>query len=138
MKLIKRILKIATALFLFWLIIVLIFDPYFVTYIRFRCRSQQYYSNVAAACDQLIANAHGEGKKLRRADMPSLPAILQDVKPEGVWINTHSVILFNGGTWSGIILYWVADHDDPIMWHLAIRDGESSSHRVFARRKPQK
>lgn len=135
MKMIKRILKVCAALFIFWLLIVLAFDSYFLTYMRFRFRSQQYYSSVAAACDQLIAQAHGEDKRLRGADLSSLPTILKDVKPERADVRTNAVILMNGGTWSGIILYWVADHDDPTLWHLAIRDGESSAHDVFTKRK---
>ena len=135
MKLIKFVLKIIAALFIFWLVTVVVLDPYRFRYLRFRFRTQQYYSNVAAACDQLIKQAHGEDKKLRGADMNSLPTILHDVKPEGADIRTNAVVLFNGGTWSGIILYWVADHDDPTLWHLAIRDGESGAHDVFTKRK---
>ncbi len=135
MKVVKRILKGCAILFGCWLLLRLIFDPWLITYVRFRLHGQQYYANVAAACDKLIADAHGEDKKLRRAEMPSLPAILQDVKPEGADVRTNAVILFNGGTWSGIVLYWVANHEDPTLWHLAIRDGENGAHDVFTKRK---
>src|SRR4051812_20076627 len=57
--------KIIAAVFIFWLLVVLVFDPYYITYIRCRFRSQQYYSYVAAACDKLIQDAHGEDKRLR-------------------------------------------------------------------------
>lgn len=138
MPVVRGILKFCAALVILWLLIVLLFDPYRFTFLRFRLRSQQYYENVAAACDQLIAQAHSEDKKLRDADMNSLPKILQDLKPENVDVRTNAVILINGGTWSGIVLYWVADQEDPTLWHLAIRNGESPAYDVFTKRKPNK
>jgi hypothetical protein len=134
-KILKRILKIVAALFIFGLLLRILLDPYLFAYVRFRLRGQQYYSNVVAACDDLIAQTHGEEKRLRRDDMESLPAILRDLKFEGGWARPTGVVLMNGGTWSGLVLYWVADHDDPTLWHLAIRDGESGAHDVFTKRK---
>ena len=133
----KRIFKVIATLFILWLLLIIVFDLNRFAYFRLALRGQHYYSDLATACDGLIAKAGTDYKTIRGDELHSLPAILQDLKPDYVKVSLNGVILSNGGTWSGNIVYWGADQDNPSLWNLAIRHGESPANRVFSRRKPE-
>ena len=133
----RVIFKVFGMLFTLWLLLIILFDSNRFAYYRLALRGQHYYSDLAIACDGLIAKAGSDYKTIRGDELHSLPAILQDLKPDNVKVSLNGVILSNGGTWGGNIVYWGADQDDPTLWNLAIRHGESSANRVFSQRKLQ-
>jgi hypothetical protein len=135
MKVVLRIFQVLATLFILWLLLIILFAPHRFQYYRLALRGQKYYSDLAAACDGLIAKAGTDDRRIRGDELRSLPSILQDLKPDYVKIWPDGVILENGGTWDGIIVYWVSEQDDPTLWRLVIRNGESPGNRVFSRRK---
>ena len=137
MKALKRIVFVGCVLTGAWLLFVLTFVPHVIQYRRFQLRGQAYYSSVAAACDEVLAKGAPEWKSIKRDDLRSLPTILRDLHPDHVSISPRGLILSNGGTWDGIILYWVAGDDDPTHWHLIIRHGESHGREVYSIVRPQ-
>ena len=137
MKVFRRAALLCGALAAAWLVLVLLFAPHLIELYRFLLHGQEYYSKVAAAADEVLVKAGSDFKRIRGDELQSLPPMLRDLKPEDVTVSSNGMILENGGTWDGIIVYWVPKEDDPSRWLLAIRHGESAAREVYSVVKPQ-
>ncbi len=78
------------------------------SYLRFNTQSQQYYSNIAAACDSLIADVKKRGGRqlVIPWDDPRVPTVLQDLKPEYLDIDAGRAYIMVGRGRSSYAIIW--------------------------------
>ena len=112
-----------------------VLNPYW----RLLSRSSAYYSRLAIACDQVMAE-HGESMPqiLHGAGLRSLPVPLQQLSPSYVIVRTNHVMVRVD---EGIVSYkivWAPDEWDGLLWHLRVHGGDTARSRMlFSDRKAQ-
>ena len=103
---------------LFW------FLPTFQShYIRLQHKNPEYYAELAAACDSILAK-HAPGSNevvwIPVTD-PSLPTIVRDLHPLKLQVNPQRVwMLLDSDSRAGIGLEWQPKWDDTNVWKLDI------------------
>jgi hypothetical protein len=89
-------------------------------YTRFCWRGQQYYAQVAEACDQLLAAPESMPRKLKGEELNALPPIFLELNTSRVVVDTNVVVLTMGsGLLSHLIIWKPAD--DGSSWNLSQR-----------------
>jgi hypothetical protein len=100
-------------------------------YIRFCWRGQQYYAQVADACDQLLNQKGPQPRQLKGEKLQSLPAELRELRPAYATVDTNIVLVRVGAH----LILWKSD--DGSSWHLITANPEPGTSRVrFSRNKP--
>jgi hypothetical protein len=96
-------------------------------------RSKKYYSELANACDDLIAKAQTNTSSdlLLRGDDPRLPVLLQNLKATSVDVTTNQVLIWFRihGRYS---VDWEPDYANSNAWVLTAH-GEAEPPRLFIR-----
>jgi len=90
-------------------------------YIRLQHKSHEYYVELAAACDSILAS-HPLGTNeviwIPVTD-PSLPAVVRDLHPLKLQVNPNRVwMLLDYDSHAGIGLEWQPKWEDPNVWKL--------------------
>lgn len=100
------------------------------SYTRFCWRSQTYYAQVAAACEQLRVAPEPLPRKLKRGELRSLPPVLHDLDITYMIVDTNMVMmLIGGGLTSGQIIWKLSD--DSSCWNLIRGTPETRKSRVI-------
>ena len=111
--------------------------PQVIGYWRFMMRSQRYYTQIADACDSLVARAESSPHEISGIELRSLPAVLRDLNPDHVIIQTNLVMVRVGGGQVSYSFVWKAQETDASWWQLRVSSGDRRHSRsVFARRSP--
>jgi|SRR5208283_163795 len=92
-------------------------------YIQLQHKSREYYTELAAACDSILAKhpmGTNEVISISVTD-PSLPAIVRDLHPLKLAVNPQRVwMLLDSNSRAGIGLEWQPKWDDTNVWKLDI------------------
>ena len=92
-------------------------------YIRLQHKSREYYVELAAACDSLLAHyplGTNEVIWIPVTD-PLLPVVIRDLHPIKLQVNPHRVwMLLDSDSRAGIGLAWQPKSDDTNIWKLDI------------------
>ena len=90
-------------------------------YIRLQHKSHQYYVDLAAACDSILAShplGTNEAIWIPVTD-PSLPKVVRDLHPLKLQVNPQRVwMLLDSDSHAGIGLEWQPKWDDTNVWKL--------------------
>jgi hypothetical protein len=87
-------------------------------YTRFCWRGQQYYAQVADACDQVINLSEPLPRDLRGDRLESLPVVLRELRPSYATVDTNIILLRVGPH----LILWKTD--DGSSWDLITADPE--------------
>ena len=105
-------------------------------FLRLSSRGQQYYFQVAEACDGLIAKADPAEPEIRGPKLQSLPSVLRDLKPAYVMVYTNVLMMRDEGGLMSCQIIWAPDSQDASLWHLRLRSGDSrNSSIVFSKKR---
>jgi|SRR5688572_30701050 len=94
--------------------------PFRSSYLRFMHKSERYYSELARACDSVLA-AHplGTNEFIRISGTdPSLPERIRDLQPSRVTISSNRVHLMVGVGRGGFGISWEQDETQPNVWTI--------------------
>lgn len=106
-------------------------------YIRLQHKSPKYYSNLAAACDSILAKHPSGTNKVSWIPVtdPSLPKAVRDLHPLKLQVNPQRVwMLLDSDSRAGIGLEWQPKWDDTNVWKLDIL-GESLETVLYSVRR---
>ena len=114
------------------IVLVLVSCRQSVEYWRFSARGQDYYAQVAEACDGLLAqHAKDLPCKMAGDKLTSLPLILRGLAPSFVMVDTNCVSVLIGGGFNAYHILWVSS--DGHLWNLRVYRGGPQSRVVFSK-----
>ncbi|MGO8930220.1 MAG: hypothetical protein ACLQU3_25405 [Limisphaerales bacterium] len=105
---------------------------------QFMGQKDTYYAQMAAACDELIKGTGPMPREIREDSRQMLPAIIRELKPYRVIVQTNCVIVRVGAGLGGYRIFWCPDDTDITVWQLKIAAGDSRSRRILFSRRSNK
>ncbi len=100
------------------------------SYTRFCWRSQAYYAQVAAACDEILAAPGPVPRVLKRRDLPPLPPVLRDLDITYMVVHTNMVDMTIGSGLVARLIIWKLS-DDGSAWNLIRASPETRTSKVI-------
>ena len=108
------------------------------SYRKFVHHDRQYYSQLASACDSLLAHAPlidpAEQRRFAR-ETNSLPSIIRELHPYCIGVHTNVVLIRCEEGQLSCSITWRQSDSDTQLWILGA-ETEGSSCDVYSRRKP--